>query len=248
MGKNISQVNRKSLHLRSEQHLYHETPILFHMRSLLYKRITLILLLISGLFFQTHAMEGVGVYFKVSLSGQIYKHLSFLLEEDVRPQEDFKRMEWFLTTAELNYKINPYFLAGGGYMSLAHYDASKELRNRYYFYATASYPIGRFNLSLRERFQSTFKVHTDPPKNYLRSMLNVSYRIGKSRFSPFVYAEVFNDTMGKMRAEKLRLSTGSNYKLNKHNSFQLYYRYNTYNVEEPVNYRHCIGVCYSHQF
>lgn len=218
------------------------------MRNMSFKRITFILLLMTASASQTQAMEGVGVYFKVSLSGKIYKHLSFLLEEDVRPQDDFKRMEWFLTTAEVNYKLNPYFLAGGGYMSLAHYKASEEARHRYYFYATGSYPVGRFTLSIRERFQSTFKVHTEHPKNYLRSMLNVSYRVGKTGLSPFVYAEVFNDTMGKMRAEKLRLSTGSNYKLNKYNSFQLYYRYNTYNIDEPVNYRHCIGVCYSHRF
>ena len=104
-------------------------------------------------------MEGAGVYFKASLCGKIYKHLSFLVEEDIRPRDDFKEAEWFLTTVEVNYKFNKYLLAGSGYMSLARYKASDELRNRYYLYATGTYSAGRFTLSVRERFQSTYKVH-----------------------------------------------------------------------------------------
>ena len=67
-------------------------------------------------------MEGAGVYFKASLCGKIYKHLSFLVEEDIRPRDDFKEAEWFLTTVEVNYKFNKYLLAGSGYMSLADTD------------------------------------------------------------------------------------------------------------------------------
>ena len=129
-------------------------------------------------------MEGAGVYFKASLCGKIYKHLSFLVEEDIRPRDDFKEAEWFLTTVEVNYKFNKYLLAGSGYMSLARYKASDELRNRYYLYATGTYSAGRFTLSVRERFQSTYKVHAEHPKNYLRSMLTLSYKIGKSGFCP----------------------------------------------------------------
>lgn len=71
-------------------------------------------------------MEGAGVYFKASLCGKIYKHFSFLVEEDIRPRDDFKEAEWFLTTVEVNYKFNKYLLAGSGYMSLARYKASDE--------------------------------------------------------------------------------------------------------------------------
>ena len=167
-------------------------------------------------------MEGAGVYFKASLCGKIYKHFSFLVEEDIRPRDDFKEAEWFLTTVEVNYKFNKYLLAGSGYMSLARYKASDELRNRYYLYATGTYSAGRFTLSVRERFQSTYKVHAEHPKNYLRSMLTLSYKIGKSGFCPFAYTEVFNDTRNKMRSDKIRFSTGSNYQLNPNNNLQLY--------------------------
>ena len=195
-------------------------------------------------------MEGAGVYFKASLCGKIYKHFSFLVEEDIRPRDDFKEAEWFLTTVEVNYKFNKYLLAGSGYMSLARYKASDELRNRYYLYATGTYSAGRFTLSVRERFQSTYKVHAEHPKNYLRTMLTLSYKISKTDFSPFAYAEIFNDTgyQGNMHTDRIRLSAGSDYKINKQNALQLYYRYHIFNVYDPVNYKHAIGLTYSHWF
>ena len=195
-------------------------------------------------------MEGAGVYFKASLCGKIYKHFSFLVEEDIRPRDDFKEAEWFLTTVEVNYKFNKYLLAGSGYMSLARYKASDELRNRYYLYATGTYSAGRFTLSVRERFQSTYKVHAEHPKNYLRTMLTLSYKICKTDFSPFAYAEIFNDTgyQGNMHTDRIRLSAGSDYKINKQNALQLYYRYHIFNVYDPVNYKHAIGLTYSHRF
>lgn len=219
------------------------------MKDTLYrKRYIYLILFFIGYTSSLYAMEGAGVYFKASLCGKIYKRFSFLVEEDIRPRDDFKEAEWFLTTVEINYRLNKYLLAGGGYMSLARYKASDELRNRYYLYATGTYSIGRFSFALRERFQSTYKVHAEHPKNYLRSMLTLSYKMGKLGLEPFVYAEVFNDTQNQMRSDKIRFSAGSNYRLNAHNTLQLYYRYHIFNVTDPVNYRNAIGVCYTHRF
>lgn len=198
-----------------------------------------------------HAMDGINIAFKASLSGKIDRKWSFLIEEDIRPKVNFRQAEWFLTTGEINYSITPHLKAGAGYMLLAHHKASDELRNRYYFYASVSHALNsRFTLSLRERFQSTYKVGTDHPKNYLRSMLTLSYKAGKSGFTPFTYAELFNDTgyKGRMHTDRIRLSSGSDYRLNTHNSLQLYYRYHLFNAYDPVNYKHAIGISYSHSF
>ena len=195
------------------------------------------------LMFQSHstlwAMDGAGMAFKVSLSGKIYHQFSFLLEEDIRPKSNFKQAEWFLTTGEINYTFNRYLKAGVAYMLLNQYKASEELRNRYYVYASGKYPVGNFVLSLRERFQSTYKTGAEHPKNYLRTMLTLSYKICKTDFSPFAYAEIFNDTgyQGNMHTDRIRLSAGSDYKINKQNALQLYYRYHIFNVYDPVNYK-----------
>ena len=127
------------------------------------------------------------------------------------------------------------------------YKASEELRNRYYVYASGKYPVGNFVLSLRERFQSTYKTGAEHPKNYLRTMLTLSYKICKTDFSPFAYAEIFNDTgyQGNMHTDRIRLSAGSDYKINKQNALQLYYRYHIFNVYDPVNYKHAICLLYT---
>lgn len=218
-----------------------------------FKRICLLIFLLlsaGGSHTRLQAIDGAGLAFKASLSGKIYKRFCFLIEEDIRPKSDFRQAEWFLTTGEINYNICRYVKAGAGYMLLNQYKASDELRNRYYLYASGSYPVGHFIFSLRERFQSTYKVHGEHPKNYLRSMLTLSYKIGKSGFCPFAYAEVFNDTgyQGGMHTDRIRLSAGSDYKLNKHNALQLYYRYHIFNVYDPVNYKHAIGLTWSHRF
>ena len=108
-------------------------------------------------------MEGAGVYFKASLCGKIYKHFSFLVEEDIRPRDDFKEAEWFLTTVEVNYKFNKYLLAGSGYMSLARYKASDELRNRYYLYATGLIRP-TFYLSVRNVFKVPIRFTPNIPR------------------------------------------------------------------------------------
>ena len=81
-------------------------------------------------------------------------------------------------------------------------------------------------------------------------MFTLSYRIASSGFEPFIYVEPFNNVgyNGKMRADKIRYSAGCDYRMDPQNHIQLYYRYHTFNVYDPINYRHGIGLTYSHRF
>lgn len=196
------------------------------------------------------AREKFNTAFKVSLSGSVAPRVGWLAEEDFRPSGDFRNGEWSLSTVELNYRPFAWLRTGAGYMLMARLYRSDGLRNRYYLYATASYRKGAFCVSLRERFQSTYRAGGAHPANYLRSMLTVSYVLGRTGAVPFVYAEPFNNTgyKGRMKADKIRLSTGFDYRIDGHNSLQLYYRYHLFNVYDPLNYRHALGLTYSHRF
>lgn len=207
--------------------------------------------LFSGLLSPSlYAMDGMGIAFKASFSGTIYKNIGFLFEEDIRPKSDFQQLEWFLSTAEINYKITPSLRGGVGYMSLAKYKSAEELRNRYYFYAMGNHQVGRLKFAIRERFQSTYRRNTNSPTNYLRSMFMISYIPKKSAFSPFAYVEFFNRTNKGMHfnADKIRYSAGIDYLMNTKNQWQLYYRYHTFNINDPVNYRQYVGFSYLHKF
>ena len=196
------------------------------------------------------AKEGVGVYFKVSLQGKLYQSLHYLVEEDFRPDQEGNGVGYSLTSGELNWRLHRQLRLGAGYSYLSRPGNRTEQRHRYYLYANGQLPLGSFQLALRERFQSTYKIHKPTPTNFLRTMLTLSYRRGKRAFSPFSYVELFNGVGQHKKAhlDKIRLSGGCNYRLNPHNSFQLYYRYNIVYVKDPVNFRHCIGLTYTHTF
>lgn len=197
-----------------------------------------------------HAVEGSNIAYKISLSGQIQNKLSFLAETDIRPEITFKQAAWFLTTAELNYTHTHYLKSGIGYMLLNHYKTPEEMRNRYYIYLTAAHTLGPFTLSLRERFQSTFKRQTQHPNNFLRTMIMLSYKNKNKHLIPFLYAELFNNVgyKGKMHTDRIRLSAGNDIRINKNNTLQLYYRYHIFNAPDPVNHKHAMGITYAHRF
>ncbi|HAC22199.1 MAG TPA: hypothetical protein DCF91_08935, partial [Porphyromonadaceae bacterium] len=46
---------------------------------------------------QLYAREGINTAWKVGLSGPIYQKFSFLVEEDLRMQQDFCGVEWSFT-------------------------------------------------------------------------------------------------------------------------------------------------------
>lgn len=214
------------------------------------------MLIFSGCLFLTgfsstlQAREKFNMAFKASFSGSVVPKIGWLAEEDFRPSGDCRNGEWSLTTAELNYRPFSWLRAGAGYMLMARLYRSDGLRNRYYVYSTVSCHAGLFCFSVRERFQSTFRRGAAHPNNYLRSMLTVSYTWGRTGAAPFVYAEPFHNTgyKGKMKADKIRLSAGCDYRIDPHNSLQLYYRYHIFNAYDPLNYRHALGVTYSHRF
>lgn len=214
------------------------------------KKLIIYCLFLLLLFPPLYAMEGTGFAFRANLSGKIYKRLSFFIEEDTRFRSDF-RAEWFLTTAEVNYRILPnYLLGGAGYMSFIQYKGIKDIRHRYYLYLTGSYNWGNFKVSIRERFQSTYTKGKSGSSNALRSRLKLSYKIGTSKFEPYFYIEPFNNTKKNMHTDKIRYSAGCTYQIDTHNSIELYYRYHTFSkgYYDTVNHRNGISIGYSFKF
>lgn len=196
------------------------------------------------------AKDGTSVYFKIGLTGKIYKQLNFRIEEEMRPDHDLRGNRWFLTTGELNYRPHKRLRMGAGYMFLYKTLEGNETRHRYYLYASGNLPLGNFRIALRERFQSTYKRNGNHPGNYLRTMLTLSYRIRQTAWTPFYYTEVYNNVghNGQMRADKIRFSAGCDYNIDLYNVLQLYYRYNILRIQDPINHQQVIGISYTHHF
>jgi len=139
-------------------------------------------------------------------------------------------------------------------------------RHRASFAIVGSYNWNRFTFSLRERYQYTHRSDKNVAKydgddgsqkedeyieaknkQVLRSRLEVDYSIRKSGFTPFVSAELYNDIDNSMAKDKLRWTVGTEYKINKQHSVNLFYRYID-KVDDDDSNNHVIGVGYQLRF
>ena len=204
------------------------------------------------------AQDDLGSSLSADITKRIIPGLNLSLEEDFRLRDNLSEVDRFSTTLELSYKPWKFLKLGGAYNLINYNHETKgwEVRHRYYFFATGSYRINRFTVSLRERFQSTYRVGVKEtskranPKLYLRSRLEVKYDIRNCKFEPFASVELYNtlnDPQGN-KMNKLKYTAGSKYKLNKRNSLQLYYRYVNFKDDDEGNGKHMIGLGYSYKF
>lgn len=204
------------------------------------------------------AQDDLGSSLSAEITKRIIPGLNLSLEEDFRLRDNLSEVDRFSTTLELSYKPWKFLKLGGAYNLINYNHETKgwEVRHRYYFFATGSYRINRFTVSLRERFQSTYRVGVKEtskranPKLYLRSRLEVEYDIRNCKFEPFASVELYNtlnDPQGN-KMNKLKYTAGSKYKLNKRNSLQLYYRYINFKDDDEGNGKHMIGLGYSYKF
>jgi hypothetical protein len=132
-------------------------------------------------------------------------------------------------------------------------------RQRLQGFLTGNYRVGRWSFLLRELYQYTYhreRITTvsfdfltnewalaqtidTKHRGYLRSKVGVEYNIRKCPFTPFASCELYHD-VSDFAMSKVRYTIGSDYKLNSHNSLQLFYRY-----IDDKDHTHVIGVGYT---
>ena len=137
-------------------------------------------------------------------------------------------------------------------------------RHRFHVGVTGSLDLGRFGFSLRERYQYTYRPAATTTrydfdnewwedtevrakhKHVLRSRLKIDYNIPKSKLTPYVSAELFND----LSLTKSRFTAGADYTLKKKHTFGVFYRYQVVNDNDDDNEtnEHMIGLSYQFKF
>ena len=249
---------------------------------------------------QTTSDDGddFGTILSVEADKKINKKFSVGAEFEMRTRDDMHEVDRWSGGVSASYKLLSWLKASAGYVLLydnnerySYYDADDDyvvrglvnegdpkkyaeywgLRHRFNVSLTGSYKLGTFGLSLRERWQYTYRpAHTvdqrlklwdedeDGPvydgkqhtfsakgKNILRSRFQVEYKIKGFPATPFANVELFN----ALRLEKVRYTAGAEWKINKHHLVTMYYRYqhsNDSSDDEPN--RHAIGLTYNIKF
>ena len=205
---------------------------------------------------------------------KLAKSLNAFAEAEYRTHDKVSSTERIAGTLGLDYKFCNYLKATAGYTYI-HQQTLDETtkkgnfipaywqpKHRASFALTGSLDLGRFSLSLRERYQFTYRTAQWVPKfendgvtpkgnewidakgkHVLRSRLEVEYNIAKCKFTPYASCEMYNSFNDNFGIEKIRYTVGTSYKINKKNSIDLYYRYIA-NGDEDEEGGHIIGVGY----
>ena len=141
----------------------------------------------------------VGGRVSFAFDKKIVKGLHASIEEELRFDNNFKSFDRFHTTVALKYKVHENVKLGLGYSLINSYSSSsssfKNARHRAFFDVTGTLKLGKWNLSLKERFQSTFRsgqynAFQNPScAMTLKSRLMVKYK-GFRTVVPYAYFEL----------------------------------------------------------
>ncbi len=225
--------------------------------------------------------DDIGMWIGADVSKELSKKWEVGFGAEYRLNDELSATERLSVSVDAKYKVAKWLKAGVGYTYLhgrepkSISDGGKYLYNTYWYPRhrftadlTGSFKLGRFKISLRERWMYTYRPsfernrmgiiegdedfgivsHKDKDgkgENVLRSRLQVQYDIRKSKFTPYASFESFN----AWAVQKVRYTIGTSYKLTKRDSVKLYYLFENKNQRsggDPVQDSHIIGINYSH--
>lgn len=225
--------------------------------------------------------DDFGMWYEIGAEKKLNKKWSVGLEGELRTRNNTRTMDRWGAGVSAEYKIIKGLKASAGYTFL--YDNNKEeltmksdgfrpnkwmpsywgARHRLNVSLTGNVDWGRLNVSLRERWQYTYRPAADGKKydfdeeawksvkgkgkNVLRSRLQLSYDFPNWKFDPYANVEMFNAGHG---IDKMRYQVGVDYKYRKQHVFSLTYRYQTVNDDADDNEvnSHLIGIGYKFKF
>ena len=143
----------------------------------------------------------VGARIALSVDKKLARGLHISLEEEMRFDNNFAAFDRFHTTLGLSYKVNDHLKLGVGYALINRYNSDsstfKSTRHRLMLDATGSLRFGNWRLSLKERFQATYRsgdmnLYQNPRTALtLKSRLKLQYK-GLRRLEPYGYVELRN--------------------------------------------------------
>jgi hypothetical protein len=169
-----------------------------------------------------------GMWSSFELKKKFKGGIALSLEEEYRLREDFQTTDKFMTTLDLSWKPFSFLKGGIAYCRIdynhpsnnTHTDEYWELRHRYSAYLTGDYDLGRFGVSLREKFQQTKRVGVvadadkSNPTNVLRSRLQLTYDWKSLPLKPYISGEVFytlNEPDGEQDPSATKMVTEDRY-------------------------------------
>ncbi len=222
-----------------------------------------------------------GMWYEAAVEKKLSKKWSVTGETEYRLRDNLSTTDRWSVALGGSYKLMKNLKLSGGYVFL--YDNRAEnldlksdgltpnkwtpsywgVRHRVNLSLTGSVDWQRFSVSLRERWQYTYRPEVTgkrydidedawirikgKAKHVLRSRLQVDYDIPHWKFDPYVSMELFNAKGG---LQKMRYAVGTEYKLRKKHTFGVNYMFQDVmdDDDDMVAGRHILGLSYKYKF
>lgn len=199
---------------------------------------------------------------------------------EYRNRDNMKTTDRFSVGADVSYKITDWLKVSAGYSLLDDHRYKENskgtkyadywgLRHRINVSLTASKSFGNLNVSLRERWQYTYRpektvtryyvnttashdageeadehTYNGKGKNVWRNRLQLKYKLSHI-WRPYVNAESYMSNGW----DKIRYAAGTEIRLSKQHSFDVKYMYqHPYGDDDNEGNRHIIGIGYTFKF
>lgn len=226
------------------------------------------------------AQSDFGIWYGAGAEKKISKKWSAEVDGEFRTRNNTRTADRWDVGLAVEYKIAKGLKASAGYNLL--YDNNVEeitrhadggynnwrpsywgTRHRIHADLTGSVDVGRVKLSLRERWQYTYRPAkttsrydfdnaqwentevSGKGRNVLRSRLQAAWDIPHCKVDPYANAELFNS----WSLTKTRYTVGADWKITKHHAVGLYYRYqDVRDNDENEPDEHIIGASYKFKF
>jgi len=218
--------------------------------------------------------DDFGMWYEVTLDKKINKSLSADLTLEHRSRDSHRETDRWSGDLGIEYKLMDWLKVSAGYAFLydnnekwneKHTKVAKYWGERHRFNAglTASCDVGDLSISLRERWQYTYrpektvdrervsdgaideKTYNGKGKNIWRNRLQLKYKLTKT-WRPYANGESF---VGGAGLDKLRFAVGTEIRMSKRHSFDVKYIFQkACDDDDEEGNRHVIGFGYTYKF
>jgi long-subunit fatty acid transport protein len=197
--------------------------------------------------------QDVRLWTSFSIRYNLTKKWRINLEEEARFFNNISRLDKLNTELTLSYQINK--LVGGGFLyrliSNANNPENYEFGHRFAAFVDVQKNYSRWTGSLRTTYQKTYPefLHTSEwyiPEDYIRILAEVSYRLKNGKTEPYTNIEFWYRLSPEKQSfiDQYRFTAGVQYKINKRNRLDLFYRIQQeIQVKDPLT-AHIIGIGY----
>jgi hypothetical protein len=188
-----------------------------------YISVALFLLISSFSFAQN---KDFGVWYGGNISHEIFKRTEISLGICARTDQNTKHLDQFYQDLSLSYKFNKYVSVSGNYRLIFKDENYGDYFRRHRFYGDLklAYPVSKFKLSVRSRFQTQYKQYADKPKDklpeyYYRAKAMAFFNWPSFPLDPYISGEWFFplNNYAVNYADQWRMAFGLQFKINKHN-------------------------------